>query len=55
MTQKRLGRIVLLHTYQEKFDHLDLKVIAKSFIEANIRWKAFFRKFWLIDCEDIDI
>jgi hypothetical protein len=46
---------MLLHIYKEKDDHLDLKGIAKSFIEANIRRKAFFGEFWLIDCEDIDI
>ena len=45
MTQKRLNHIMLLHIYQEKVDHLDLKGIAKSFIEANIRRKAFFGEF----------
>ena len=45
MTQKRLNHVMLLHIYKEKVDQLDLKEIAKSFIEANARRKAFFGEF----------
>ena len=45
MTQKRLNHVMLLHVYKEKLNQLDLKRIAKSFIEGNIRRKAFFGEF----------
>ena len=42
MSQKRLNRIVVLHTTKERIDELDLLTTAREFVSANACPRAYF-------------
>ena len=42
MTQERLNRVLIMHSYKSKVDSLDLSQIASSFISVNDRRRMYF-------------
>ena len=55
MTEKRLNHLILLHSYKQRTDEVNITEVAEDFVERTERWSEFFVFFFNVKLSYIKI